>query len=514
MAEHLLEMQHISIAFSGIPANDDVDFDVDRGEIHALLGENGAGKTTLMNILYGIYTHYSGQILWEGAPVRFHAPKDAIDRRIGMVHQHFTLVPNLTVSENITLGLHSKGHPFTDRKYVNAQLLALCERYGLTIDPDAIVSTLSVGEQQRVEILKLLYRDVQLLILDEPTAVLTPGEVEVFFRVLDRLRSDGRAIVIITHHIPEVMEIADRVTVLRDAKRIATMTRAELTEELLSRCMIGRQLHLAERTPCRAQDEPGLSLEGVTVEHRRMTALDHVDLRVRPGEILGIAGVDGNGQKQLAEAIVGIRPYKGHISLFGQSLDGLSVNERKGLGIGYVSDDRLRDGLIMDMSVSENMLLRSEKGEWLRNGFLRRNRVREAAEQTVSRFSIKAASLSAPVRNLSGGNQQKLILGREIYDGVRLIIAHQPTRGLDIGASETIRELLVSCRDEGCCVLLISADLEEIFSISDRVAVIHGGTIMGVFDNDENVDMTSVGLMMAGTRAVSGGGEGAEGDEK
>lgn len=505
MAERLLSMEHISIAFGGNLANDDVSFDVNEGEIHALLGENGAGKTTLMNILYGLYTHYTGQIVWQGEPVRFHAPRDAIARRIGMVHQHFTLVPNLTVSENITLGLKSKGHPFTDRKAVNEQLRQISGRYGLAIEPDARVSTLSVGQQQRVEIMKLLYRDVKLLILDEPTAVLTPGEVRDFFRVLDELRRDGRSVVIITHHIPEVMEIADRVTVLRDAKKVATLERAELSEDTLSRCMIGRELKLTERTPCHPSDEPGLVIEDLTVEEDRREVLHHMDLTVRPGEILGIAGVDGNGQKPLAEAIVGIRRCKGgHVALCGKSLDGLTVAQRKRLGIGYISDDRHRDGLIMDMGLTENMLLRSTHDKFLRRGFIRTEAVKQAAKDSVEQFAIKTPALDTPIRNLSGGNQQKLILGREIYDGVQLVIAFQPTRGLDIGASESIRALLTQCRDRGCCVLLISADLEEIFSISDRVAVIHGGAIMGEVENDGNVDMVRIGLMMAGTADKTG----------
>ena len=497
--EQILSMNDICISFAGIPANDHVSFDVNTGEIHALLGENGAGKTTLMNILYGIYTNYTGEVVLNGERVRFRSPKDAINRKIGMVHQHFTLVPNLTVSENITLGLKAKGFPFTDRKYINKQLTEISQRYGLAIKPDALVSTLSVGEQQRVEIMKLLYRDVQLLILDEPTAVLTPGEAGDFFRVLRRLRDDGRAIIIITHHIPEIMEIADRVTVLRDAKKIATVGRRELTEELLSQYMIGRQLKLMARTPCKASDEPGLVIDHVGLEENHLAVLQDVSLQVRPGEILGIAGVDGNGQKQLAEAIIGIRKYqKGHISLGGQLLDGLHVSRRKQLGIGYISDDRHRDGLIMDMSLAENMLLRSTRDAFVQRGFIRHKAVQSATDGIVEQFAVKTPSTATPIRNLSGGNQQKLILGREIYDGVKLVIAFQPTRGLDIGASETIRELLISSRDKGCCVLLISADLEEIFSISDRVAVIHGGKIMGQFENNDAVNMTAVGMMMAG----------------
>ena len=495
----ILSMRHISKDFFSVLANDDVSLDVYAGEVHALLGENGAGKTTLMNILYGVYIPDSGTVTLHGREVRFASPKDAIESRIGMVHQHFMLVPNLTVSENITLGLKSKGYPFTDRKYVNAQLQAISERYGLMIRPEAKVSELSVGEQQRVEIMKLLYRNMEILILDEPTAVLTPQETEELFSVLDRLRADGRAVIIITHRIPEVMRISDRVTVLRDGSVIASMGRDELTEELLSRSMIGRELSVSERIPCTAKDEGGLELMHVTLKEHRRVRLSDVSLRVRPGEIHGIAGVDGNGQKHLAEAIVGIRKIQeGSISLEGKSLDGMSVQERKSLGIGYISDDRHRDGLILNMNLCENMLLRSDRSAFVRHGFLAGRRLAETTAKAVERFRIKSYSAKMPIRFLSGGNQQKLILARELDENVRLVIACQPTRGLDIGASEFIRELLEQYKAKNCCVLLISADLNEILSISDRVSVMYGGKIVGTVENDGNVDMTQIGLMMAG----------------
>ena len=503
--EPILSMRNIDKFFFGIPANHDVCLDVHHGEIHALLGENGAGKTTLMNILYGLYPRDGGEIYWKGEPIAFRSPKDAIERKIGMVHQHFSLVPNLTVSENITLGLKSKGYPFTDRRYLDRRLLEISDHYGLSIDPSAVVSTLSVGEQQRVEIIKLLYRNAELLILDEPTAVLTPGETRDFFRVLRRLREDGCSVIIITHRIPEVMEIADRVTVLRDAKRVFTGDTASLTETELSEHMIGRQLKLMERTPRQAFEGDGLVLQGISMQKKEQALLSDISLQIAPGEILGIAGVDGNGQKYLAEAIVGIRKYqRGTISLNGTVLDPLKVSARKKLGIGYISDDRHHDGLVIDMSLNENMLLQQATNEkFLRCGFVDRKAVEAVTDAAIEKFSIKTPSSTTPIRLLSGGNQQKLILAREFFEGVQLIVAFQPTRGLDIGASEFIREQLLAYRDRGCCILLISADLEEIMSISDRVSVMHDGQIMGEFANDGAIDMTRLGLMMAGRTAES-----------
>ena len=501
----ILSMRNISKYFSGIPANQNVNLDVNCGEIHALLGENGAGKTTLMNILYGLYTHDEGEIFWKGERISFRSPKDAIACRIGMVHQHFSLVSNLTVSENITLGLKSKGYPFTDRKYLKERLLEISDRYGLAIDPDARISSLSVGEQQRVEIIKLLYRNAELLILDEPTAVLTPGEIKDFFRVLRRLREDGCSVIIITHRIPEVMEIADRITVLRDAQAVFTGEVAALTETQLSEHMIGRQLKLMNRDTAKNYNKPSLQVEHISMQKKDKTLLTDVSIQIAPGEILGIAGVDGNGQKYLAEAILGIRKYQsGSISLAGKKLDDMDVSARKKLGIGYISDDRHHDGLVIDMSLSENMLLQEATSDtFVRRGFIDRKSVLNATEAAIRKFSIKTPGPSTPIRLLSGGNQQKLILARELYDGVQLIVAFQPTRGLDIGASEFIRDQLLHYRQLGCCVLLISADLEEILSISDRVSVMHGGKIMGEFANDSNIDMAKLGLMMAGRTADS-----------
>ncbi|MEG0779269.1 MAG: ABC transporter ATP-binding protein [Oscillospiraceae bacterium] len=506
----LLSMKNIDKSFFGKMANQQVCLTVETGEIHALLGENGAGKTTLMNILYGIYQKDAGEILWKGSPVELHSPKDAIRLKIGMVHQHFTLVPTLTVSQNITLGLHEKGYPFTDRKALDQRILDISAQYGLEIHPEARVSTLSVGEQQRVEIMKLLYRDAQLLILDEPTAVLTPQETHDFFQVLKKLKADGRSVILITHRIPEVMAIADCVTVLRDTYSILSAPIGTLTEKSLSEHMIGRELKQMHRPgAATAEGQEGLSLTRVSLRENGLQKLSDLNLRIAPGEILGIAGVDGNGQKELAEVILGIRRVtEGQLSLAGVELTALPVHRRKQLGIGYISDDRHHDGLVMDMSLVENLLLQDDKNQdFVKNGFVRWPAVRQKVGELVAEYDIKTHTLDTAIRYLSGGNQQKLILARELFDGVKLIIAFQPTRGLDIGASEFIREQLAATCQKGCCVLLISADLEEILSLSNRIAVLHKGSIMGVLPNSETLDMTRIGLMMAGRTAEMLDGE-------
>jgi simple sugar transport system ATP-binding protein len=502
-------MRNIDKSFSGKPANIRVCLEVGSGEIHALLGENGAGKSTLMNILYGIYTRDAGEIVYDGEDTHFQSPREAIVRRIGMVHQHFTLVPSLTVSQNITLGLKEKGHPFPNRNKIDQTVAELSARYGLDTDPRSPVQDLSVGAQQRVEILKLLYRDAKLLILDEPTAVLTPGETERFFEVLKRLRGEGHSVIIITHRIAEVLAITDRVTILRDGKNAGSFDTASVNAEELSRRMIGRDL--PEFAPP-AQDSAGggtsegLTLTGVALLRRHQTKLGPISLRIPPGRILGIAGVDGNGQKELAETIAGIQPHQeGTIILDGERLDGLSVLRRRQMGIGYISDDRHHDGLVLDMDLTENILLKTHaEKQFHRHGLIDRRRARSDTAELVGQYRIKTASLETPIRFLSGGNQQKLILAREMAGSPRLIIASQPTRGLDIGASEFVRRRLLEHRERGCMVLLLSADLEEILLLSDIVAVIHHGTIMGTMTRG-NIDMTALGLLMAGISSEAEG---------
>lgn len=527
----LLSMRDIRKSFFGIPANDGISLEVEEGEIHALLGENGAGKTTLMNILYGLYARDSGGIFWRGEPFTASSPSDAILKGIGMVHQHFMLVPTLTVSQNITLGLKTPGYPFVDRKKLDGHIRGICATYGLELDPGARVSSLSVGEQQRVEIMKLLYRNAKLLILDEPTAVLTPLETEGFFKVLRRLREEGHSVILITHRIPEVLAITDRISVLRDGVKIATLDTRVAEAGELSRLMIGRAQEAVTR-PARPErflnDAPVLEIgpdggTGGAVDGRVLK------LSLGAGEILGIAGVDGNGQKALAECILGVRSGLHSIRLKGTDIGNLGIAARKRLGIAYISDDRHRDGLIPGMDLAENFLLghgrtpghaaghAGVRGSGSRRGsgsgsagsgralvrgmFVDRQACVAATAEAVQSYRIKTAGIGRPVRLLSGGNQQKLILARELSGSPSLIVAFQPTRGLDIGASEFIRERLLERRAAGCAILLISADLEEILSLSDRVAVMYRGGVSESMRNDDSLDLTKLGLLMAGHSA-------------
>ncbi len=491
-------MTDIDKQFFGKPANSKVNLSVEQGEIHALLGENGAGKTTLMNILYGLYQSDSGSIELSGREVSIRNPKDAIDNRIGMVHQHFHLVPTLSVSENITLGLRNPGHPFVRRRQLNREIRSLSERYHLEVDPCALVKDLSVGQQQRVEIIKVLYRRANLLILDEPTAVLTPGEVESLFEVLRTLRSEGHSVIIITHHISEVLSLTDRITVLRNGCNAGEVETSRTSEEELSSLMIGRPLR--HDMPWRASlTDTGraLVLDGITGENGRLGPLS---LTVPSGSIIAVAGVDGNGQKELAEMILGMtRPSAGTITLDGKVLNRLSVRQRKDLGVGYISDDRLRDSLVLDMDLKENLLLNLYRNRNYRHHHLLDRKALEAeAQKAVREYGIKTASLDTAVRYLSGGNQQKLILARELEGNPRLVIASQSTRGLDIGSSEEVHTVLKNLRDQGCSVLLISSDLEEILKLGDRIAVMYNGTIVDILDN-KDVDLTYMGLLMAGS---------------
>ena len=498
----LLEMQQICKAFSGVYANDHVDLTVEKGEIHALLGENGAGKTTLMNILFGIYSADSGQILWKGEPVRFASPKDAIAAGIGMVQQHFSLVRKMTVLDNIILNLRDNRFVM-DRKQARQRVCALTEKYGLTVDPDAQVGSLSVGEQQRVEILKALYRDVELLILDEPTGVLTPQETAQFFEVLRALQKEGYGIIIITHRMSEIMAISDRVTILRDGKKVAQLVTAETQPDELSRHMIGRELNESYDVDTPPGEETLLSLEGISLPRKKKGhPLHDITLELRRGEILGVAGVEGNGQKELAEIITGIQhPSQGRVVLDGQEIQRENVRQRYERGVVYISDDRLNDSLVTDMDMTENLMLRDYcRAPFSRKGLLDRKAMLQTAKEKIQRYQVRSSGTSGeatPVRLLSGGNQQKLIVAREIHDRAQVVVASQPTRGLDIGATEFVRDRLVEQRNAGKGVLLISADLEEIMALSDRIAVLFGGRIVGVLTRQE-ATVEKIGLLMGG----------------
>ena len=500
----LLEMRGIVKDFPGVRADDHVDFIVREGEIHALLGENGAGKTTLMNILYGLYKPDDGDIYWQGKKRIISSPSEAIGLGIGMVHQHFMLIKKMTVLQNILLGLRPEGYPFMREAAIAKQVQALSEKYGLTVNVHKRIEELSVGEQQRVEILKALYRNALLLILDEPTSALTPQETAEFFNILRVLRAEGHGIILISHNLMEILDISDRVTVLRDGKNVCTVETPHTTDKELSRSMIGRNLSEAGYQRDQATDnECVLKAEHISLNgtgDKRL--LSDITLSVDKNEILGIAGVDGNGQLELAEVIMGIRrPSAGHILFYGETVEKLTIRARSEKGIAYIPSDRHQDGLIMDASVSENLHLRDfYKPPNTKNKIMDFKRMEADSRQTIERYNVKTPNTSVKVRSLSGGNQQKLILARELNTAAALIIACQPTRGLDIGATEYLREQLMQCRNRGGSVLLISTDLSEILAMSDRIAVMFEGRVMGIVKNDEALSVEMLGLMMGGQK--------------
>ena len=495
-----MEMRGITKRFPGVLASDHVDFDVRSGEVHALLGENGAGKSTLMKILYGLYQQDEGEILLNGQVVPIHSPADAINNGIGMIHQHFMLVPTLTVTENVALGLKSSRGIRTDLNRVEARIEELAKLYGLHVDPNALVWQLSVGQQQRVEIIKALYRGAALLILDEPTAVLTPQEVDEFFVTLEQMKADGHALIFISHKLHEVIQLCNRVTVLRDGRSIGTTPVKGVTKQQLAEMMVGRPLAAQpKKSPIDAR-EVRLSVRDVSaLNDREQPALRGISFEVRAGEIVGLAGVSGNGQRTLAEVIAGLRPStQGEVTLGGRAITGQSPRTIMGLGLSYIPEERMRDGMIRDFTVAENLILREfDQTPYSRSGFLDRRAIQRNSRELVSSYSVKTPSLETPVKNLSGGNIQKLILAREISRKPQVIIAAQPTRGLDIGATEYVHARLLEQRDMGTAMLLISEDLDEILALSDRILVIFEGRIMGDVPRAEATP-EKLGLLMAG----------------
>jgi ABC-type uncharacterized transport system ATPase subunit len=444
-----LEMRGISKRFPGVLANDHVDFDVKTGEVHALLGENGAGKSTLMKILYGMYHPDEGEILLNGKSVTINSPTDAINLGIGMIHQHFMLVPTLTVAENVALGLPSSRGPLTDLERVSKRILELAKIYGLRIDPDAYVWQLSVGQQQRVEIVKALYRGAALLILDEPTAVLTPQEVDELFVIMHQMVKDGHALIFISHKLHEVVEISNRVTVLRDGRKIGTRPTSEITKQILANWMVGREVGFAPDRGNVQKEECRLQLKDVSCGSDRGTpGLRRVSLELCSGEILGIAGVSGNGQRELAESITGLRKITdGHVILEGNDVTNFAPGDLTDRMLAYIPEERMRDGMIKNFSVAENMILREHhKQPFSRYGFLNLRDISAHSDQLIQKFHVKTPSQDTLVKNLSGGNIQKVVLAREISRDPRVIIAAQPTRGLDIGATEYVREQLLAQR--------------------------------------------------------------------
>jgi simple sugar transport system ATP-binding protein len=501
-----IEMKGITKIFPGVVANDKIDFVVERGEIHGLLGENGAGKTVLMSILYGLYRPNEGKIFANEKEVEIDSPSTAIKLGIGMVHQHFMLVPSLTVAENIILGKEStKNRVLLDMKRTLKDLKDFCERYKLKVDLEAPVYSLPVGVQQRVEILKALYRGADILILDEPTSVLTPQEVEELFKAIRALKEQGKTVIFISHKLREVLTICDRVTVLRRGKVVGTVKVAETNMDELAEMMVGRKVVFTfEKKQVSAKDVV-LKVEDLkAVDDRGLPALRGITFEVYTFEILGIAGVEGNGQTELVEVLTGLRKATGgKILLEGTDITEASPNERIRLGISHVPEDRNKRGLILDFSVMENLILGSHDKPPFTIGRFRLN-VREAsdyAKKLIKDFSIKTPSEDTSVRHLSGGTQQRVIVAREFSRKPKLIIASQPTRGLDVAATEYVRKKLVEMRDQGCAVLLISADLDEIWALSDRIAVIYEGEMVAIKD-PEKTNEQELGLLMAGVKHV------------
>jgi simple sugar transport system ATP-binding protein len=495
-----LEMRGITKRYPGVVANDHIDLDVRRGEIHALLGENGAGKTTLMNVLYGLARPDEGEILLDGQVVRIADPSDAIARGISMVHQHFMLVPVLTVADNIVLGQETMSNPIMlDRAEASRRIRELGTRFGFEIDPDAKVGSLSVGQQQRVEILKALYRETRILVLDEPTAVLTPQETEEIFGLLKRLATDGKSIIFISHKLYEVLEIADRITVIRRGRVVGERVPAGTTEEDLAEMMVGRDVEL---TVDRGESHPGeqmLEVHGLRVrDDRGSEVVRGVDLAVRAGEILGIAGVAGNGQDELVEALIGLRPVTaGTVRLGGEDMTGRATRGMNEAGVGYVPADRHRFGVVLPFAVYDNLVLTSYyRPPYAHRGIRNDAAILDDARRSIAAFDIRTPGPDVPVATLSGGNQQKVIVAREFDRELRLLVLDQPTRGLDVGSIEFIHRRIIDKRNAGTAVLLVSAELDEVLEMSDRIAVMYRGELVAHLDG-RTADKNEVGLLMA-----------------
>jgi simple sugar transport system ATP-binding protein len=496
-----LEVRNITKRFPGVLANDRVNFVLRKGEIHALLGENGAGKSTLMNIIYGLYTQDEGEFYLDGKQVQIDNPHDAIDRGIGMVHQHFMLVPVFSVAENIILGDEVTRGPSLDLRTARRRIRKLSEEYGLEVDPDALVEDLSVGAQQRVEILKALYRDARILVLDEPTAVLTPQEVEDLIAVMRGLTARGVSIIFITHKLKEVLAVADSITVMRRGKVVGATTPAETDEQGLAAMMVGRDVILSvDKAPAKAGDVV-LDVQGLSVlDERKLEAVRDVSFQVRAGEILGIAGVQGNGQTELVEALTGLREVQsGAINLLGESVPFLEPRFLVEHGLSHIPEDRQKHGLVLPYSIADNMVLNTYYESPFARGIQRdHNAVLENAERLVKQFDVRTPSALASAGTLSGGNQQKAIVARELGRPIKLLVANQPTRGLDVGSIEYIHSQIVMERDRGVAVLVVSAELDEIMSLADRIAVMYHGQIVATLPT-EQATREGLGLLMAGS---------------
>ncbi len=494
-------MKGITKSFSGVVANNSIDFAIYGGEVQALLGENGAGKTTLMNILYGLYRADSGEVLVRGESVAIESPKDAIALKIAMVHQHFQLIPTLTVAENVGLGLKAKREPLLNLDDVVSKINELAKEYGLRVTPKALVAQLSVGERQRVEIIKALYREPDTLILDEPTSVLTPQEAEGLFHFMRSMAAEGRAVVVITHKLPEVMAVSDRVTVLRHGEVVARLMTKETNPNELAEKMVGRDVPHVEGEPARERSEvAAIEVRQVSaLNDKGALALDKISFTLRAGEILGIAGVAGNGQTELADVLTGMKKVTGgKVLLKDADVTNASPREMIARGVGQIPEDRMGSGLVLDMSIAENLVLEVRNDPRFEKRYmLDSEQVHQNAERLVEEYSISCGGVDAPARTLSGGNMQKLILAKVLSRSPKVLIAAQPTSGLDVGATEFITEKLREQRRLGVGILLISSDLNEIMSMSDRIACIFEGKIMGIVPA-KTAEMKEIGLMMGG----------------
>jgi simple sugar transport system ATP-binding protein len=498
-----VELRGITKRFPGVVANESVDLSLNEGEVHTLLGENGAGKTTLMNVLFGLYGADEGEILIDDEPVHFKSPADAIAAGIGMVHQHFMLVPVFTVLENVMLGLEPTSHfGMLDRGSARERLVHFSEEYGLAVDPDALIEDLPVGVQQRVEILKALYREADLLILDEPTAVLTPNEIEEFFRIIGTLKEGGRSIAFISHKLKEVLSISDRITVLRRGRVVGQTTPKETSEQALATMMVGRDVRLeVEKKPA----EPGppvLKVTDLTVlDDRGNIAVKEISFDVRAGEILAVAGVQGNGQTELVEAITGMRhPVTGTVFLGDMDVTRSGPRKMFEAGVAHIPEDRQEDGMVVAFPIKDNLVLNSYTESPFSSGIkLNRGEIDRSAKELVQQYDVRTTSIEAPASTLSGGNQQKMIVAREFSQAQTLLIAAQPTRGLDVGSIQYIHDQIVSKRDEGIALLIVSSELDEVLALGDRIAVMYGGEIVGLLDR-KDATRERVGLLMAGAK--------------
>jgi len=502
-----LELKGITKRFPGVVANEGIDLAVLPGEIHALLGENGAGKSTLMNVLYGLYRPDEGEVLIDGQPVTFSGPGDAIAAGIGMVHQHFMLIPVFTVTENIMLGVESTSGPLLrlDRNDARRRIQELSAQHGLRVDPDAVIEDLPVGVRQRVEILKTLYRHSNLLVLDEPSAVLTPQEIDDLFDVMRSLARGGTSIIFITHKLNEVMAIADRITVLRRGHVVGTTTPAATDEAELARMMVGRPVQLEVTKGLSHPGEVVLDIRGVSVrDDRQQLVVNALDLTVRAGEIVAVAGVHGNGQTELVEAVTGMRHVEGgEIRISGAAVTA-SPRHVFAAGVGHVPEDRLEEGLVPGFTVADNMILNSYYLKPFSNGIaLQRDAILGTARELTGEYDVRTPSVLNDVGNLSGGNQQKVIVAREFSRPLKLLVAAQPTRGLDVGSIEYIHKRIVAKRDEGTAVLIVSTELEEVMSLGDRIAVMYQGRIVDILDPDEATP-ERLGLLMGGAHPEEG----------